>query len=80
MLRKLHIRALCLCMMLIVALAATAQRPQVTDRLNSKGQVTVDAPKDLVKRNNGDLNKQQTGNKKVNDKKKTETKKKFLFK
>ena len=61
-------------MMLIVALAATAQRPQVTDRLNSRGQVTVDAPKELVKRNNSDLNKQQTGNKKVNDKKKTETK------
>ena len=34
MLRKLHIRALCLCMMLIVAMAASAQQPQITERLN----------------------------------------------
>jgi hypothetical protein len=73
MFKRLHIRALCLCMMLIVAMAASAQRAQVTDRLNSKGQVTVDAPKELTKRNNGDLHKQQsTVNKK--DKKKVEPK------
>jgi hypothetical protein len=54
-------------------MAASAQRAQVTDRLNSKGQVTVDAPKELTKRNNGDLHKQQsTVNKK--DKKKVEPK------
>ena len=62
MLRKLHIRALCLCMMLIVAMAASAQQPQITERLNRNGQVTVDAPKELVKRNNADLGKQQSSN------------------
>jgi len=56
--------------MLLVALASTAQRQQITDRLNGSGQVTVDAPKELVKRNNNDLGKQQTSNKgkKVKDK------------
>ena len=71
MLRKLHIRALCLCMMLIVAMAASAQQPQITDRLNRNGQVTVDAPKELVKRNNADLGKQpqsSNSNKKVKEK------------
>ena len=70
MLRKLHIRALCLCMMLIVAMAASAQQPQITERLNRNGQVTVDAPKELVKRNNADLGKQQSSssNKKVKEK------------
>ncbi len=72
MLRKLHIRALCLCMMLIVAMAASAQQPQITERLNRNGQVTVDAPKELVKRNNADLGKQQqqstNSNKKVKEK------------
>ncbi|MBR0494036.1 MAG: SPOR domain-containing protein [Muribaculaceae bacterium] len=71
MLRKLHIRALCLCMMLIVAMAASAQQPQITERLNRNGQVTVDAPKELVKRNNADLGKQpqsSNGNKKVKEK------------
>ena len=67
---KLHIRALCLCMMLIVAMAASAQQPQITERLNRNGQVTVDAPKELVKRNNADLGKQQSSssNKKVKEK------------
>lgn len=75
MLRKLHIRALCLCMMLIVAMAASAQQPQITERLNRNGQVTVDAPKELVKRNNADLGKQQTSNnKKVKEKKNVEPK------
>lgn len=77
MFKKLHIRALCLCMMLIVALAASAQHPQVTERLNRNGQVTVDAPGELVKRNNADLGKQQgSKDKKVKekDKKKTEVK------
>ena len=59
MFKKLHIRVLSLCLMLCIALAASAQRPQITDRLNQKGQVTVDAPKELVKRNNADLGKQQ---------------------
>ena len=70
MLRKLHIRALCLCMMLIVAMAASAQQPQITERLNRNGQVTVDAPKELVKRNNADLGMQQSSssNKKVKEK------------
>ena len=74
MFKKLHIRGLCLCMMLIIALAASAQRPQVTDRLKANGQVTVDAPKELVKRNNADLGKQQTSNSK--DKKVAEKDKK----
>ena len=71
MLKKLHIRALALCLMLIVAMAAAAQRPQITDRLNRNGQVNVDAPKELVKRNNADLGKQQqtsSKDKKVKDK------------
>ena len=62
-----------MCMMLVVALASFAQRPQITERLNQNGQVTVDAPKELVKRNNADLGKQQqqttTKDKKVKDKK-----------
>ena len=68
--------------MLVVAMSVTAQN-NVTDRLNKTGQVTVDAPKELEKRNNANLNnKQQTSNKdkdkdkgkKVEkDKKKTET-------
>ncbi len=79
MLTRLHIRALSLCLMLVIALAASAQRPQITDRLNKNGQVTVDAPKELVKRNNADLGKQQTTNTKDNkvkdkDKKKTDPK------
>ena len=67
MLKRLHIRVLTLCLMLIVALAASAQRPQITERLNRNGQVTVDAPKELVKRNNSDLGKQQN-NKKAQEK------------
>ena len=55
MFKRLHIRVLSLCLMLVIALAASAQRPQITDRLNQSGQVTVDAPKELVKRNNADL-------------------------
>ncbi len=63
--------------MLIVALAASAQRGQIADRLNKNGQVTVDAPKELVKRNNANLNKPQSSkdkDKKVKekDKKKAE--------
>lgn len=70
MLKQLHIRLLGLSLMMIVAMAANAQRAQITERLNSKGQVTVDAPKELVKRNNADLGKQQSSNKdkKVKDK------------
>ena len=78
MFKRLHIRILSLCLMLIVALAASAQRPQITDRLNNSGQVTVDAPKELVKRNNADLGKQQSNTKdnkvKEKDKKKTDPK------
>ncbi len=76
MLKQIHLRSICLCMMLVIALAASAQRPQITDRLNKNGQVNVDAPKELVKRNNADLGKQQTSNKdkKVKDKKKSENK------
>ena len=73
MLTKLHIRVLTLCMMLFIALAASAQRPQITERLNNNGQVTVDAPKELVKRNNADIGKQQTTtskDKKVKEKEK----------
>ena len=73
MLKQIHIRSLCLCMMLILAIAASAQRPQITERLNQKGQVTIDAPQELVKRNNADLGKQQNNNakdKKNKDKKK----------
>ena len=69
MLKKLQLRALCLCMMIIVAMAASAQQPQITERLNRNGQVTVDAPSELVKRNNADLGKQQSSNtKKVKEK------------
>lgn len=74
MFKRLHIRVLSLCLMLCIALAASAQRPQITDRLNQKGQVTVDAPKELVKRNNADLGKQQSTNSK--DKKGKEVKEK----
>ena len=63
--------------MLIVALAASAQRGQIADRLNKNGQVTVDAPKELVKRNNANLNKPQSSKDKAKkvkekDKKKAE--------
>ena len=70
MFTTLHIRIVSLCLMLVIALAASAQKPQITDRLNRSGQVTVDAPKELVKRNNADLGKQQTSSKdkKVKDK------------
>ena len=71
MLKQLQLRALCLCMMIIVAMAASAQQPQITERLNRNGQVTVDAPSELVKRNNADLGKQQSSNtKKVKEKEK----------
>lgn len=67
-----------MCLMLVIALAASAQRAQITDRLNQSGQVKVDAPKELVKRNNADMGKQQTTNKdnkvKEKDKKKSEPK------
>ena len=59
MLKRLHIRSLSLCLMLVIALTASAQRPQTTDRLNRTGQVTVNAPKELEKRNNADVGKQQ---------------------
>ena len=72
MIKRLHIRLLSLCFMLVIALAANAQRPQTTDRLNRTGQVTVDAPKELEKRNNADLGKQQTATKDKKDKKKVE--------
>ena len=67
-------------LMLIAALAANAQKPQITERLNQNGQVTVDAPNELVKRNNADLGKQQqTASKdkkaKEKDKKKVEEEK-----
>ena len=75
MLKQLQLRALCLCMMIIVAMAASAQQPQITERLNRNGQVTVDAPNELVKRNNADLGKQQSSNtKKVKEKKNAEPK------
>ena len=73
MLKELHLRSFILCAILLIALTATAQHPQITDRLNNSGQVTVDAPKELVKRNNADLNgKQQTSSKdkKVKEKEK----------
>lgn len=84
MLKRLHIRMLSLCIMLVIALSASAQQPQITDRLNNSGQVNVDAPKELVKRNNTDLNgkQQQTTSKdkktkdvKEKDKKKVEEEK-----
>ena len=63
--------------MLIIAMSATAQHNSVTDRLNKTGQVKVDAPKELEKRNNANLNnKQQTNTKdkkvKEKDKKKAD--------
>ena len=62
--------------MLLVAMASNAQRPQITDRLNNSGQVTVDAPQELVKRNNANLNSKQqpasSKDKKVKDKKKAD--------
>ena len=78
MFKTLPIRIVSLCLMLVIALAASAQKPQITDRLNRNGQVTVDAPKELVKRNNADLGKQQTSSKdkkvKEKDKKKVDPK------
>ena len=75
MLKQLQLRVLCLCMMIIIAMAASAQQPQITERLNRSGQVTVDAPNELVKRNNADLGKQQTQTTtKKADKKKVEPK------
>ena len=74
MFKRIHIRLLSLCLMLVIALAASAQRPQITERLNKNGQVTVDAPKELVKRNNSDLGKQQTANKDSKDNKKVKEK------
>ena len=75
MLKQLQHRVLCLCMMIIIAMAASAQQPQITERLNRSGQVTVDAPNELVKRNNADLGKQQTQTtNKKGDKKKVEPK------
>ena len=75
MLKQLQLRVLCLCMMIIIAMAASAQQPQITERLNRSGQVTVDAPNELVKRNNADLGKQQTQTtNKKGDKKKVEPK------
>ena len=80
MFKQLHNRILVLCMTLVIALTVSAQHTQITDRLNNSGQVNVDAPKELVKRNNADLNKQQqqstSKDKKVKekDKKKSETK------
>ena len=78
MFKTLHIRIVSICLTLANAVAASAQKPQVTDRLNSSGQVTVDAPKELVKRNNADLGKQQTSSKdkkvKEKDKKKVDPK------
>lgn len=71
MVKQLHIRLLSMCFMLIIALAVSAQRPQTTERLNRTGQVTVDAPKELEKRNNADIGKQQSSNakdKKVKEK------------
>mgnify|MGYP007069907874 CR=1 FL=1 len=63
MLKRLHIRVFSLILILVIAMSATAQN-NVTDRLNKTGQVTVDAPKELEKRNNANLNnKQQTSNK-----------------
>ena len=72
-------RSLILCLMLLIALVVSAQNPQITDRLNNSGQVTVDAPKELVKRNNANLNgKQQTSSRdksvKEKDKKKNDPK------
>ena len=69
-------RSLSLCLMLLIALVASAQRPQITDRLNNSGQVTVDAPKELVKRNNADLNGKQTNSKDKDKKVKEKDKKK----
>ena len=75
---RLHIRVLALCMMFIIALAANAQQPQTSERLNRSGQVTVNAPKELEKRNNANVGKQQqsTSNKdkNVKDKKKVDPK------
>ena len=80
MFKILHIRLVSLCLMLVITLAASAQRPQITDRLNQSGQVTVDAPKELVKRNNADLGKQPQSNntkdKKVKEKEKDKKKEK----
>ena len=72
----LHIRLMALCVMLVIALATNAQQAQITDRLNQSGQVNVDAPKELVKRNNANLNKQQNNSKdkNVKDKKKSDPK------
>ncbi|MBQ6166818.1 MAG: SPOR domain-containing protein [Muribaculaceae bacterium] len=76
MFKRLDIRLLSLCIMLVIALAASAQRPQTTERLNRTGQVTVDAPKELEKRNNADLGKQPQQSKDKDKKVKEKDKKK----
>jgi hypothetical protein len=84
MLKRLHIRFICLSLTLLVALAASAQRPLVAERLNSNGQVTVEAPKELEKRDNSNVGKQQQSSQtstskdkkaKEKDKKKTDEEK-----
>lgn len=77
MFKRLHIRMLSLCIMLVIALSASSQQPQITDRLNNSGQVNVDAPKELVKRNNTDLGgKQQQQQSTSKDKKTKDVKEK----
>lgn len=77
MLKRLHIRSLSLCLMLVIALVVNAQQPQTSERLNRSGQVTVNAPKELEKRNNANVGKQQQStskDKNVKDKKKVDPK------
>ena len=77
MLKRIHIRLVCTCLVALIALAANAQRPAITERLANNGQVTVDAPKELVTRNNNSVggNKaQQQQTTKAKDKKKVDPK------
>ena len=76
MLKRLYTRLLTLAIMFMIALVATPQRALTTERINRNGQVNVDAPKELEKRNNADIGKQQQNNskdKKVKDKDKKKT-------
>jgi len=69
MLKRFYTRALCLCLAMLVALAVDAQQQTSTSKSSSK-QVTVDAPQDLLRRNNADLGKNKDNNKDNKDKSK----------
>ncbi len=58
--KELKLRIIMLCISMIFSLAMAAQTsPDLTRRINQSGQVAVDAPQELAKRNNNALNRQE---------------------